>query len=152
MDLQIPDIFNTTIVHTAFDRNWESLQQYQLIPKDTLVLSTTFLANSAEEIQLMKMLTACKLSADQFQIVQIHPNELVPWPHLRELTKATKVLLLGILPAQLGIQAMMIPHEVNLFDSVKWMPTFSLDQIATNDALKKHLWVNVFQKVYFPKL
>ena len=71
---------------------------------------------------------------------------------IRDRSNATRVLLLGVLPLQLGINAMMMQHEVNQFDGVQWMPTFTLDQIATNDALKKHLWVNVFQKVYFPKL
>ena len=151
MDLQLPDIFNTTIVHNTFDRNWEAIDHYPLIPKDTLVLSTEYLPNSAEEQQPIKMLTACKLTAEQYQIVQINPDQILPWLHLRALSKASKVLLLGILPAQLGIQAMMNPHEVNHFDAVQWMPTFSLAQIASNDALKKHLWVNVFQKVYLLK-
>jgi hypothetical protein len=71
MDLQLPDIFNTTIVHNTFDRNWEAIDHYPLIPKDTLVLSTEYLPNSAEEQQLIKMLTACKLTAEQYQIVQI---------------------------------------------------------------------------------
>ena len=151
MDLQFPDIYNTTIIQSTFDRNWESLDHYSLMPKDSLVLSTEYLPNSSEEQQLIKMLTACKLTEEQYQIVQINPDQILPWIQLRALTNASKVLLLGILPAQLGIQAMMNLHEVNHFDAVQWMPTFSLAQIASNDALKKHLWVNVFQKVYLSK-
>lgn len=146
---QIPDILNTAVVNTAFDAYWKSGKATDLVPKDTLVISTVFTSGSAEENQLLKMLAACKLTPDQYQIVQVSQDEIIAWHQLRENSKATKVLLLGILPAQLGISAMMIPHEVNQFDSVQWMPTFSLNQIATNDALKKHLWVNVFQKVYF---
>lgn len=149
--MQLPDIFNTTIVHTAFDRNWETAEKYQLTHKGTLVLSNPFLAGSAEETQLLKMLAACKLTVDQYQIVQISSDELIAWHQLREQSNASKVLLLGVLPLQLGINAMMMQHEVNQFDGVQWMPTFTLDKIATNDALKKHLWLNVFQKVYFPK-
>lgn len=146
---QIPDILNTAVVNTAFDAYWSPGRNANLVPKDTLVISTVFASGSAEENQLLKMLTACKLTTEQYQIVQLGQDEIIAWHQLRESSKATKVLLLGVLPAQLGISAMMVPHEVNQFDSVQWMPTFSLDQIATNDALKKHLWVNVFQKVYF---
>lgn len=146
---EFPDILNTSIVNTAFDTFWHSEKAMGLAVKDTLVISLLFAQGSAEEIQLLKMLGACRLTPEHYQIVQLLPGELVAWHQLRERSKATKVLLLGVLPAQLGISAMMIPHEVNHFDSVQWMPTFSLDQIATNDALKKHLWVNVFQEVYF---
>jgi hypothetical protein len=149
MHSQIPDILNTPVVDDAFDAYWNSAKTTDLLPKDTLVISTPFATGSPEEIQLLKMLGACKLTNEHYQIVQISADELIAWHQLREHSKATKVLLLGVLPAQLGVNAMMIPHEVNNFDSAQWMPTFSLDQIATNDALKKHLWVNVFQKVYF---
>lgn len=149
MHSQIPDILNTPVVDAVFDAFWNSAKATVLLPKDTLVISVPFGAGSAEEIQLLKMLGACKLTSEQYQIIQIEGDDLISWHQLREYSKASKVLLLGVLPAQLGINAMMIPHEVNNFDSAQWMPTFSLDQIATNDALKKHLWVNVFQKVYF---
>lgn len=149
MHSEFPDILNTAIVNTTLDAYWIAGKAGVLEPKDTLVISAVYTSGSKEENQLLKMLAACKLTPDQYQIVQLGQDEIIAWHQLREHSKATKVLLLGVLPAQLGISAMMIPHEVNQFDSVQWMPTFSLDQIATNDALKKHLWVNVFQKVYF---
>lgn len=149
MENQVPDILNTPIVPAALDVNWDLNKLSFIEEKDTLVLSTPFQSGSAEEAQLMKMLAACKLTKEQFQIVQLASEEQMAWYQLREQSKATKVLLLGVLPAQLHVAAMMIPNEVNHFDGAEWMPTFSLDQIATNDALKKHLWVNVFQKVYF---
>jgi hypothetical protein len=149
MNMQLPDIFTTSIVNEAFDAFWQLTDKGDLTVKDTLVISAPFEPKSAEENQLFKMLGACKLTQEHFQIVQLKSEEQIAWHQLREQTKATKVLLLGVLPAQLGIVAMMILHEVNNFDGVQWMPTFSLNEITTNDALKKHLWVNVFQKVYF---
>jgi hypothetical protein len=149
MENVLPEIFNSTIVNARVDEYWDLGRVKDLVEKDTLVISLSFAANSAEENQLLKMLGACKLSSEHFQILQLKQDESVAWYQLREQTKATKVILLGILPAQLGIQAMMIPHEVNNFDNAQWMPTFALEHISSNDALKKHLWVNVFQKVYF---
>ncbi|MDI9320979.1 MAG: hypothetical protein QM530_10995 [Phycisphaerales bacterium] len=148
MQDQVPDIINTAIVPATLDVNWDLSMISVIEEHDTLVLSTPFQSGSAEEAQLTKMLVACKLTKEQFQIVQLASEEQMPWYQLREQSKATKVLLLGVLPAQLHIAAMMIQNEVNHFDGAEWMPTFSLEQIANNDALKKHLWVNVFQKVY----
>ncbi len=149
MENVLPDVFNTPIIDAAVDQYWQQGRAIELSTSDTLVLSTPFVAGSADEVQLLKMLGACKLQSHQYQIFQLAETDQIAWHQLREATKATKVILLGILPAQLGIAAMMVAHEVNQFDAAQWMPTFSLAQIATNDALKKHLWVNVFQKVYF---
>lgn len=149
MEKAVPDIYNTPIVSSAWDVFWEKGQAAILTEKDTLVVSAPYGNNSAEETQLLKMLAACKISPDQYNIIELAADQKLAWHQLKEQTKATKVLLLGVLPAQLGIAAIMVPHEVNNFDTAQWMPTFSLDQIAANAQLKQHLWVNVFQKVYF---
>jgi hypothetical protein len=149
MDNVLPDIFNTDIVSAAFDVFWEDERMKQFGPKDNLVISLPFASGSVADIQLNKLLAACKLSAEQYHIIQLAPDEEIAWHLLKSSTQATKVMLLGVLPAQLGIAAMMLANEVNQFDGAQWMPSLSLDQIAQNDALKKQLWVNVFQKVYF---
>lgn len=149
MDNILPDIFHTDIVSAAFDVFWEDDRIKQLTPKDTLVISLPFASGSREESQLLKMLAACKLTEDQYHIIQLASDGAMAWHLLKAYTKATKLILLGVMPAQLGVAALMLPNEVNQFDGAQWMPSLGLDQIAQNDALKKQLWVNVFQKVYF---
>lgn len=149
MDNILPNIFNTDIVSAAFDVFWEDERIKQLAPRDTLVCSLPFESGSVAETQLLKMLAACKLTEDQYHIIQLAPQEKMAWHQLKAYTGASKIMLLGILPAQLGVAAMMLPNEVNQFDAAQWMPSLGLEQIAQNDALKKQLWVNVFQKVYF---
>jgi hypothetical protein len=149
MEIQFQNIINTEIVSSEMDIFWEFFQDTNLGIKETLVFSLPFTIQSKEEQQLLKMLGACKLNPDHYQVIQLANKQKFPWHILKEQTRATKVLLLGVLPAQLGIDALMILHEVNNYDGVQWIPTFALDQIVSNDALKKHLWVNVFQKVFF---
>ena len=149
MDNVLPDIFNTELVSAAFDVFWEDERIKKLPARDTLVFSLPFESGSVAETQLLKMLAACKLSAADYHIIQLAPDEKMAWHLLKSYTQASKIMLLGVLPAQLGIAAMMLANEVNQFDGAQWMPSLSLDQIAQNDALKKQLWVNVFQKVYF---
>ena len=147
----MPDIFHSPIVPASQDAFWAPLPANvsAMQPKDTLVLSTVFAPGSAEENQLHKMLGACKITPADYNVVQFQTTQQLPWHQLKELLKPTKVLLLGLMPAQLGISALFIPHEVNRFNEVVWMPTFGLDNLLTNTALKQHLWANVFQKVYF---
>lgn len=149
MDKVVPDIFNTLIIQSSEDALWDNSLSETLSELDTLVISSPFTAGSNEEIQLQKMLGACKLSQAHYQVLQLQENQLVSWHQLKESTKATKVLLLGILPAQLGIVSMMAINEINNFNKAKWMPTVSLTMLLSDNNLKQHLWTNVLKPVYF---
>lgn len=143
-------LFHTPLVESHWDVFWEDCPATvkTLEQKDTLVISLPFAAGGPEEQQLHKMLAACKLAHTDYNVIQLEASSSVAWHKLREQCGATKVLLLGILPAQLGVSALFIPHAVNHFDEALWIPTISLTQLMDNAALKQQLWVNVFQPVY----
>lgn len=146
----MPDIFKSPVVDVSWDAFWEQLPGAvaQLVPKDTLVISLPFEQGSPEEIQLTKMLGACKLTPDHYNVIQLAVGQKMAWNQLRDTIKPSKVLLLGIHPEQLGISALFVLHEINIFNNVQWTPTASLTLLQTNAALKQHLWANVFQKLY----
>lgn len=150
MENEIPEIFKSSLVNIGWDAFWEELPEamQSLEPKDTLVLSLPYESGSPEEIQLIKMLSACKLSAENYNIIQLLPQQKIAWHQLREVVHPNNILLLGILPEQLGVTALFVPHEINNFDQATWTATFSLTQLLSNTALKQHLWTNVFQKLY----
>jgi hypothetical protein len=150
MTESIIDIILSPVVSSNWDVFWEELPEQVRANEaaDTLVISTVYAAGSAEEQQLQKMLGACKLSPEQYRVVQLAEGQHMAWHRMRELLQPTKVLLLGINPAQLGISALFIAHEVNNFDTVQWMPTVALPQLLQDNNLKQHLWTNVFRKVY----
>lgn len=149
MDNLLPNIFKQPIVNNASDYLWDDAAFSHLLPRETLIVSLSYAANSSEETLLLKMLAACGLNPEKYNLLQIEATQCLSWQLIRNVTKAKNVLLFGVAPAQLGVSALMIPHQLNNFNNAVWMPTFSLDQIGTNDALKKHLWTNAFKKLYF---
>lgn len=151
MDNILPDIFTTPVVNAATDYLWDDTAIALLPPKETLVVSINFLPNSQEETLLLKMLGACNLQPEHYNLLLVNAGQYCSWQLLRNFTKPKNVLLFGIAPLQMGVSALMIPHQLNNFNGSVWMPTFALEQINTNEALKKHLWLNALKKLYFPE-
>lgn len=150
MENPIPDIFTVPLVHPSVDLFWDERSLPEIGNCDTLIISTPFASGSEEEQQLNRMMAACKLTPDQYQVVQVHSGDAIAWYQLKAKTMAQKVLLLGVSPAQLGINALMTLHEINHFNGAQWMVTATLPEIAANPQLKQHIWVNMLKKVYFP--
>jgi hypothetical protein len=148
MQNEIPDIFTTEVISTAVDVFWQQDDQSALLAKDTLIVSNAYNPESEEEQQLLKMLSACKLTSNDYQVVKLAPAESTAWHRLRHTTQASKVLLLGVHPGQLGISALMSIHEINNFDGVQFVPTASLAELLANATLKQHLWTSVLKVIY----
>ncbi|GAA4455319.1 hypothetical protein [Rurimicrobium arvi] len=150
MEAVAPEIFNTPLVRADIDSLWDEQNYPPLNQCDTLVISRPYASGSDAEQQLQRMLGACKLDASAYQILFVNETASFAWHKLKSLSGATKVLLLGVQPSQLGITAMMMLHAVNHFNGAVWMATSSLEEIAANAQLKQHLWVNVLKPVYLP--
>ncbi|MBL7713186.1 MAG: hypothetical protein JNL13_11995 [Chitinophagaceae bacterium] len=147
---ELPDIFSTQVISADIDVFWQQVSDTALEAKNTLVISEPYGPGSEEEQQLVKMLSACKLSPDKYTVVKLAPGENRAWFRLRPELQPSIVLLLGVHPAQLGISALMRPHDINPFDGARFVPTASLAELLTNAALKQHLWTNVFRVLYTP--
>lgn len=145
---ELPDIFNTQVISADVDVFWQEGGDTAWVAKDTLVISAAYEPGSEEEQQLVKMLSACKLRPDEYSVVKLAPGENRAWFRLRPELRPSIVLLLGVHPAQLGISALMRPHDINPFDGARFVPTASLAELLTNAALKQHLWTNVFRVLY----
>lgn len=145
---ELPDIFNTQVISADVDVFWQESGDTAWVAKDTLVISAAYEPGSEEEQQLVKMLSACKLRPDEYSVVKLAPGENRAWFRLRPELRPSIVLLLGVHPAQLGISALMRPHDINPFDGARFVPTASLAELLTNAALKQHLWTNVFRVLY----
>lgn len=147
---ELPDIFSTQVISTDVDVFWQENSDSDLAAKDTLVISAAYEAGSAEEQQLLKMLSVCKLNPDAYAVIKLAPGAHRAWFRIRPVVQASTVLLLGIHPARLGISALMRPHDINLFDGARFVPTASLAELLNDAALKQHLWTNVFRVIYTP--
>lgn len=144
----LTDLFNTPVVPASSDVFLEDAMLAGPGLSDTLVISRPYPSPGSEETQLLRLLGACKLAESDYRIVTLGEDQKVAWHRLREQTQASKILLLGVPPLQLGINALMVPHEINHFNGGIWIPTVSLQELSNSPQLKQHLWQQVLQPLY----
>ena len=143
-------IINTKIVKNTYDAYWQDVLPYTTtkLPSRVLVLVNAFSKDSNEEVLLKKMLDACKLQPNQYNIIPIPTAEKVAWHQLRDRLQPKYVFLLGIHPFQLGISAMFILNEPNRFNDCIWLPALTLNDIESNKDMKIHLWNNGMKPIF----
>jgi hypothetical protein len=113
-----------------------------------LIVSLQYLPGSADDVQLKKILDACKLDTDAYNILQIAAEEKIAWHILKNKYAPTTVLLFGVHPQQLGIAALFRLNGINNFDSTTIIPTLSLQQLEQLPQAKKDLWVNALKPLF----
>lgn len=150
---EFPQIFDTDIVNAETDVFWhsEKLANKQLNHNEVLVLTSEISPNSQEEIQLNKILDACKLSNVDYHLVSFSTDEKIAWHQLKNSVKPTKVITFGINPARMGITALFRLNAVNHFDGVVIIPTLSLQELEQQPQAKKDLWLNALKPVFVDK-
>lgn len=146
-----PDIISTAIIDNKQDEFWRALppEVSQLPQKDTMVITLPMLAN--EDGQLQKMMQACKLDAKDYNVVQMKESEPISWHQLRDTLKPGTVLLLGVLPEQLGISAQFYMFAPNRFSDCIWIAAPSLAQLEQQPDAKKQLWTTGLKPVFVDK-
>lgn len=112
------------------------------------MLSAPYPTGSAEEQTLLKMLAACKLDAGAYHILQLQPEQCIAWHQIKDQAKPQYVLLLGISPQQLGINALFRLNEANAFDSSTFVPSLSLDQLIQMQDMRTALWVQGLKPLF----
>ncbi len=145
----IPAIINTGIISNEWDQAWlETVSFKDLQPKPVLIITSPYRDSRSEEPQLQKMLEACKLTTDQYNIIQINENQLIRIATLSNKLSIKTVLLLGILPNQLGISAQFILNTPNRFADSIFIPALSIWEMEQQPELKKQLWNNALKPVF----
>ncbi|PZF71154.1 hypothetical protein [Taibaiella soli] len=149
-----PDIINTDIISETTNAYWEDISPLVngRAPKDTLVLTTPYDPGSPTESQMLKIMQACQLQSDQFNILSLSENQLVAWHQLRDYLKPKNVILFGITAEQLGIAIHFMPHQVNRFNDCSWIPTLTIEQLEMYPDIKKHFWNYGLKPVFIDKI
>lgn len=145
------NIIKSKIVSNNWDVFWEQNTQIEELEKKTVVLSLTFQPGSAEEAQLLKMLQACALTAADYHIIHLAPEQQIAWHQVRDKVKPEFVIILGIMPQQLGISAMFRLNEPNRFNDCVFIPTLSLPELEQQPEAKKQLWLSGLKPVFVDK-
>jgi hypothetical protein len=118
---------------------------------NTLVVSTPYATGSAEEMQLQKMMQACKLADTDYNVLQLEEGKPIAWHALRDGLKPAYILLLGITPQQIGISAMFSLYYPNRFNDCVFIPGLSLQESEKQAEAKKQLWLNGLKPVFVDK-
>lgn len=143
------NIIKTEIIDPETDIFWNTSNTGDAVTGGKpLIISLQYLPGSADDVQLKKILEACKLDTGTCNILQITPDEKVAWHVLKNKYAPTIVLLFGVHPQQLAIAALFRLNGINNFDSTTVIPTLSLPQLEQQPQAKKDLWVNALKPLF----
>jgi BarA-like signal transduction histidine kinase len=148
-----PNIINSKIINTSQDVFWLDVQ----LPSspsahyDTVIISQHFEDGSAEQVQLQKMMQACKLSETDYLVIRMNEGEQIAWHKLRDAIQPKVVITLGIPTQALGISANLHMDTTNEFNGCTWIPTHSLTELEKHPEAKKDLWLHALKPVFVDK-
>lgn len=107
----------------------------------TLVLITAPTNEMEEYVQLEKMLTACKLTKEDYK-VELQAGD---WNYYRTFENIKEVLLFGISEKELNIGVQLIGNHINKFDNRVFIKSLSIAQLANSQQDKNSLWQNALK-------
>lgn len=135
------ELYNNPLIPSTEDELWNSPDE---IPGfeglQLLVLSLCFEANSTEAQTLEKMMAACKLSPKDYSVLQMKEHTRLSWQTLQSCGVPRRILLLGVKPIQLGIQAILPLNTCQTFGEGQIIAGSSLHEIVAQASLKRALW------------
>ncbi len=147
------NIIKTDIVANKHDVFWEDISSFidNASPRPVLIIVNDCEQGSAENLQLQKMLDACRLQPEQFNIIRLQKDDQVAWHQLRERLDPNIIFLIGIMPIQLGISAFFRLNAPNSFNDRIWLPTLDIAELEKHADIKKQLWINGIKPVFIDK-
>jgi hypothetical protein len=151
--MEYTNILKTDIINNKYDVLWDDVAD---LVKDTgsrpvLVIVNGCAPGSADDVQLLKMLDACKLTPDQYTILRLKSDDMVAWHKLRDRLDPRIVFLIGIMPAQLGISAFFRLNEPNHFNDCVWLPTVDISVLELHKDVKLQLWNSGIKPIFHDK-
>lgn len=144
------NIITSDILTTEYDIFWQDAGSYleHLSPAPVLAITETLQPGSAEHTLLLKMLEACKLTPAQYNIVSVPAKSRVAWHKMCNALQPKVVLLLGMMPASLGVSALMKYCEYNHFDQAIWLPGPSAASMVQQPPVKIQYWNNALKPLF----
>ncbi len=143
------NIIKSAIVNPTTDIFWDDVTGVTgLSQKPILVVVAAYAQGGQEEMQMARMLGAAGLTPEQYNIVQLPQGQQAAWHKLREATNPKAVFLVGVMPAQLGINSLFQVNMPNRFNDRIWLPTLSLAELEQQPEVKKHLWTNGMKPLF----
>jgi len=148
--MEFVNIIRSEVISNKYDVLWEDLSSITegMQPKTVLILVSECEKDSVEDQQLLKMLGACKLTDEQYNIIRLQKDQQIAWHRLREKLEPKIVFLIGVMPVQLGISAFFKLNEPNNFGDCTWLPTLSIHELEQFAEVKKQLWISGMKPLF----
>jgi hypothetical protein len=87
------------------------------------------------------MMAACRLSESDYTLTFVQADGKLSWAAMSAANPPKHILLLGVNPRQLAIQALFKLNTMNDFMGYTFIPSLSLSQIEDSPEQKKDLWL-----------
>jgi hypothetical protein len=87
-----------------------------------------------------RLVTRCGPGPDDYVVVRVSEAGAPAWRQLQAAVSPQFVILLGVLPSDLGVHALFVFCEPNRFGGALWLPGPSCAQMNTEVALRKQFW------------
>jgi hypothetical protein len=134
-------LYNTKVVPATEDGLWSLPEELpSLSGMRLLIISSPIAQDSQEEQTLQKMMAACKLNTGEYCIISLEPQAKLSLATLAGAGIPQRILLLGVSPAQLAINALFRLNSPNAYMGYTIIPSLSLSEIERAPELKKELW------------
>lgn len=135
------ELFSTPLLPASVDAFWELPEsEVELAEVRMIVITRPVAKGSPADVTLGRMMAACKLAPGDFAVLEVPEGQVLSWSLLRGQSKATHVLLLGVLPQELGIQAMFSFLRPNNFGGAAIIPGPPLEQLVQDAGARGALW------------
>ena len=146
-------IINTSVITDQYDVFWdaESIKRKALKAKPVLIITHTGLKEEEREL-INKIVIACKLSDQEYNLLSLDVEERFAWHLLRDELKVSTLISFGVDLAQLGVTVQLMAHQTNRFDGCNWIPTATPAQMIAQPEIKTHLWNYGLKPVFIDKI
>jgi hypothetical protein len=146
-------ILNSDILTSKFDVFWQDIPSRvaAMSQRPVLIITPQLAAGSPQETQLTKMIEACRLTPDQYNMLQLAADEQPGWHQLRNQLNPLVVFIVGIMPVQIGVSALFSLNEPNHFNDTIWLPSLPLEELERSKELKGQLWSTGMKPIFIEK-
>ena len=143
-------LISSKIVPVSQDAFWQLRDDIsQFVKRKVLVVCPAGNHSTAEEKLLENLLqNACKIPAGDTHIIKLAQGEVAAWHLLKAQLEPQYVLLMGIHPQHLGINAAFVFNNTNRFNGSIFIPTLAPTELIQPSEMKKALWNNALQPLF----
>lgn len=140
----LTELFKTTFL-VDINETQESKSTHTLLEVIVFYQSETNSLPAAEQKLLEAILTACKLSSNQFQTFSHSALQTTALTTFLENHQPKKIILFGIDPATIGLPIHFPIFQIQAYEAIQYLHAPKLAALEADKQLKLELWQKLKQ-------